>query len=76
MIIVLKIILALISIADVFAIWSVWNDFQITRKQEGYDELSVWRRIRFNLTMFFMVVGMVSLFTFLLYFIFSNITIS
>jgi hypothetical protein len=76
MIILLKVILAILSIADVFAVWSVWNDFQTTRKQEGYDELSIWRRIRFNLTMFFMMTGMVSLFVFLLYFIFSNITLS
>lgn len=76
MIILLKVILALLSIADVFAVWSVWKDFQSTRKQEGYDELSIWRRVRFNLTMFFMMTGMVSLFVFLLFFIFSNLSIS
>lgn len=76
MIILLKVILALLLIADIFAVWSVWKDFQATRKQEGYDELSIWRRVRFNLTMFFMMTGMVSLFVFLLFFIFSNLSIS
>ena len=76
MIILLKVILALLSIADLFAVWSVWKDFQATRKQEGYDELSIWRRVRFNLTMFFMMTGMVSLFVFLFFFIFSNLSIS
>jgi len=75
MVILLKIILCLLSIADGFASWSVFKDFKTTRSQEGYDELSIWRRIKFNLLSFFMLTGMVSLFIFLIYFIFVKITI-
>lgn len=75
MIVLLKIILGLLCVADGFALWSIWNDFQSTRKQEGYDELSIWRRIRFNLTMFFMMSGMVSLLAFLIYFIIIKISL-
>ena len=75
MIVLLKIILGLIAIANGFATWSIFKDFQVTRKQDGYDELSIWRRVRFNLTSFFMMAGMVSLFVFLLYFIIIKISI-
>jgi hypothetical protein len=75
MIVLLKIILALFAIADLFAFWSVFKDFQATRSQEGYDELSIWRRFRFNLTSFFLMSGMVSLFVFLMYFIIIKISI-
>lgn len=75
MIILLKIILGLISVADIFALRNVWKDFQATRKQDGYDELSIWRRMRFNLTSFFLMSGMVSLLVFLVYFIIIKISI-
>jgi len=75
MIVLLKIILGLIAIADGFSIWSVFKDFQATRKQEGYDELSIWRRFRFNLTSFFMIAAMISLLVFLIYFIIIKISL-
>ncbi len=75
MVILLKIILGLISLADCFAVWSLFKDFKTTRSQDGYDELSIWRRIRFNLISFFMMTGMISLFVFLVYFIITKISI-
>ena len=75
MIVLLKIILGLVAIANGFTFWNVWKDFQTTRKQDGYDELSIWRRLRFNATSFFLMSGMVSLFAFLVYFIIVKITI-
>lgn len=75
MIVLLKIILGLIALADCFAVWSLFNDFKVTRSQDGYDELSIWRRIRFNLISFFMMTGMISLFVFLVYFIIIKMSI-
>lgn len=75
MVILLKIILGLIAVAGGWALWSVFKDFQATRKQEGYDELSIWRRVRFSTTFFFMMAGMASLIVFLVYFIIVKITL-
>ncbi len=75
MIILLKIILGLLSIGNVFTFWNVWKDFKSTREQDGYDELPIWGRAKFNLQSFFILSGMVSLFVFLLYFIFIKISI-
>ena len=75
MIILLKVILSLFAILNVFATWSVFKDFKATRSQDGYDELSIWRRIRFNLTSFFMITGMISLFVFLVYFVIIKISL-
>ncbi|MEK6830217.1 MAG: hypothetical protein AABY15_08940 [Nanoarchaeota archaeon] len=71
----MKIILGLLAIADAFALQSIFKDFRATRNQEGYDELSIWRRIKFNLVSFMMITGMVSLFVFLVYFIIIKISI-
>lgn len=75
MIILLKIILGILAIADVFALQTVFKDFRVTRNQDGYDELSIWRRMKFNFVSFMMISGMVSLFVFLIYFIIIKITI-
>jgi hypothetical protein len=75
MIVLLKIILGLLAVADVFALWNIFKDFQATRTQDGYDELSIWRRVKFNLMSFFMMAGMVSLFSFLVYFIIIKISL-
>lgn len=74
MIVLLKIILGLLAVADSFALWSIFKDFQSTRNQDGYDELSIWRRVRFNLISFFMMASMISLFVFLVYFIIIKIS--
>jgi hypothetical protein len=63
-------------IADGFVFKFVWDDFQATRKQEGYDQLSIWSRLRFNMTFFFILTALVSLAVFLGYFIISNLSIA
>jgi hypothetical protein len=75
MIIVLKVILALMSVAAGFVGWNIFGDYRVTRKQDGYDELSIWRRLRFNAMFFFMVLGITSLIVFLLYFVFVKTTL-
>lgn len=75
MIVLLKIILALLAIADGFSLKFIFDEYRKTTKQEGYDELSVWRRIRFNVTTYFIMSAMVSLFVFLVYFIIAKITL-
>lgn len=75
MIIVLKIILALIAAADVLVFRFLLKDYQTTRKQEGYDELSIWRRLRFNITTYFIMSSMIALFVFLVYFIVIRINL-
>jgi hypothetical protein len=74
MIIVLKVILALIAIADGFSLKFIFDEYKKTTKQLGYDELSIWRRIRFNVTTYFIMSAMVSLFVFLFYFIIAKIS--
>ena len=74
MIIVLKVILALLAIADAFSVKFIFDEYRKTTKQEGYDELSIWRRIRFNVTSYFIMASLVSLFVFLVYFIIAKIT--
>lgn len=75
MIIVLKVILALLSIADVLSMKFIFDEYKKTSKQVGYDELSIWRRIKFNITTYFIMSAMLSLFVFLVYFIFVKISI-
>lgn len=75
MIVLLKIILGLIAIADGFAVWSVFKDFQSTRGRDGYDELSIWKRLKFNLVSFFMIAAMISFLVFLIYFIIIKISL-
>lgn len=75
MIIVLKVILGLISVASGFVGWNIFEDYRKTRAKDGYDELSIWRRMRFNVTFFFMILGIVSLIVFLGYFLFVKMTL-
>lgn len=75
MIIVLKIILTLIAVADVFTSKFIFDEYIKTKKQDGYDELSIWKRIQFNITTYFILSSLISLFVFLLYFVFSKISI-
>ena len=75
MIIVLKVILSFIAVAAGFVGWNIFGDYKKTRTQDGYDELSIWRRLRFNVTFFFMILGIVSLMVFFGYFLFCKITL-
>ena len=75
MIIVLKVILALLAIADMLSMKFIFDEYKKTSKQTGYDELSIWRRIKFNITTYFIMSAMLSLFVFLIYFVFVKISI-
>ncbi len=75
MIIVLKVILFLLAAADVVSLKFIFDEYRKTVKQEGYDQLSIWRRIRFNLTSYFIMTSMISLFVFLIYFVIVKMSI-
>jgi hypothetical protein len=75
MIIVLKSILVLMAVAAGFVAWNIFGDYKDTRAQDGYDQLSIWRRLRFNATFFFIIMGITSLIVFFLYFIFVKMTL-
>jgi hypothetical protein len=76
MIIVLKVILALLIVAEFFVGRYMFLDFKRTRKSEAFDNLSIWDRLRFNSVFFFVFTSLIALATFLLYFIFSSIQFS
>lgn len=69
MIILLKIILGLLALANIFIFRFVIKDFMKVRKTDGFDNLSIWERIRFSSIFFFMFSALLSLFVFLVYFI-------
>jgi hypothetical protein len=69
MIIILKIILGLLALANIFVFRFITKDFAKVRKTDGFDSLSIWERIRFSSVFFFMFAALLSLFVFLLYFI-------
>lgn len=69
MIILLKIILGLIAVANILIGRFVAQDFSKVRKSEGYDNLSVWEKIRFTSVFYFILMALTSLFFFLIYFI-------
>lgn len=69
MIILLKIILGLIAIANALVFRFVTKDFIKVRKTEGYDNLSIWEKMRFSSVFYFVLMALVSLFVFLVYFI-------
>jgi len=75
MIIVLKVILALMTVASSFVAWNIFGDYKSTRKQDGYDELSIWNKLKFNSMFFFIILGITSLITFLMYFLFVKMTL-
>ena len=73
MVIILKVILSLLIIAEFFVGRYMVLDFLRTRKSENFDGLSIWDRFRFNIIIFFVLTALVSLAIFLFYFIFSSI---
>lgn len=76
MIFVLKIILALMAIALVFIGRFVYQDFSQVKKTEGFDLISIWEKIKFNATFYFILMALSSLFVFLIYFTFVPMQIS
>lgn len=56
------------AIADILVGIFVWRDFSKIRKSDGYDNLSIWEKIKFSSVFFFILTALVSLLTFLIYF--------
>lgn len=75
MLIILKIILSLIAVANAFVFRFVTKDFMKVKKTDGYDNLSIWEKMRFSSVFYFMFMALVSLFVFLVYFIIIPIQI-
>ena len=75
MIIILKIILSIIAIANIFVFRTVLKDFMKVRKTEGYDNLSIWEKMKFSSIFSFMFTSLLSLFIFLIYFVIIPIQI-
>ena len=75
MIYVLKVILGLLSLAMGLATRFVYLDYKNIKQTEGFDELSIWQRIRFNFTFFSIFSSIISLIVFLFYFIIAKIKI-
>ena len=69
MIIVLKIILGLMALANIFVFRFITKDFIKVRKTENFDNLSIWEKMRFSTVFYFMLMAIVSFFVFLIYFI-------
>jgi hypothetical protein len=75
MIYVLKTILFLLFVAIIFDTKFIYKDFQNVRKSEGFEDLTIWERIRFVFTFFSMFLAATSLLVFLIYFICIKISI-
>jgi len=69
MIILLKIILGLLSVANILIFRFIYKDFYKIKKSEGYDSLSIWEKFRFSSIFFFILTSSLSLLVFLIYFI-------
>lgn len=74
--ILLKTILGLIALASILVLKFVAKDFYNVRKKEGYDNLSIWEKIKFNTVFYFILTSIVSFFVFLVYFIIIPIQIN
>lgn len=75
MIIFLKILLILFSLANAGAGYFFVKDFLSFRKQENYNDLTLYQKISMTVIFVFGTIGMLSLFIFLMIFIFSKISI-
>ena len=75
MIVVLKVILSLLSLAVGVIARFVFKDFRNVRKTEGFDEITVWQKLKFMSTFVMIMTGLASLITFLLYFVIAPLQI-
>jgi len=75
MIVVLKVILSLLSIAVGVIARFVFKDFRNVLKTEGFDEITVWQKLKFMSTFVMIMTGLASLITFLLYFVIAPLQI-
>lgn len=56
------------ALANIFIFRFIAKDFIKIRKTDGYDNLSIWEKIRFSSIFYFISTAILSLFVFLLYF--------
>ncbi len=63
------------AVANAFVFRFITKDFLKVRKTEGYDNLSIWEKLRFSSIFYFMFTALISLFVFLIYFIIVPIQI-
>lgn len=56
------------ALANLFVFRFVTKDFLKIKKSEGYDNLSIWEKMRFSSVFYFILLSLVSLFVFLIYF--------
>lgn len=56
------------AIANILVFRFVSKDFLKIRKSDGYDNLSVWEKMRFSSVFYFILLSLLSLFVFLVYF--------
>lgn len=75
MVIILKVILALMSIAIFFVARYTFIDFKKSKGSENYDDSSIWEKTIFSSAFFLIFTALISLFIFFMYFIFSKIQI-
>lgn len=63
------------ALANIFVFRFITKDFMKVRKTDGFDNLSIWEKIRFSTVFYFMFMSLLSLFVFLIYFIIIQIKI-
>jgi hypothetical protein len=74
MIVILKIILSFLAVALFAIIRNVIKDFFSVKKTDGYDMLSLWKRLKFNAQFYFILVSLISLVVFFIYFIITPLS--
>lgn len=61
------------ALANIFVFRYMTKDFIKIRKTDGFDNLSIFERIRLNFIFYFLLTALISLFVFLAYFIITPI---
>jgi hypothetical protein len=69
MIIILKIILSLFLILGGFIIKTLYKDFKLTEKTEGYEDLIIADKIKMKSILYFSIIAIFSFCLLLLYFV-------
>lgn len=72
---ILKIILSFLAIVCGYTLRSVFIDFMKVKNTDGFDNLSLWEKLKFNVKFYLIELGLFSLVVFLLYFIIMPLTI-
>ena len=75
MVAILKIVLVTFMIGISFVQYYLYKDFVFSKKTDEYDNSNMMGRLLSNIMFFTISSGLVSLFVFLVYILFSKITI-